>query len=74
MQNGGPDSRNKLRTAPLWGLRTRARLLHDGSASNLVTAIQRHESEARRATFRPIQPISLASHPNFGFAAGIRWG
>ncbi len=47
VQNGGPESRNKLRTPPLWGLRTRGRLLHDGSASDLTTAIQRHDGEAR---------------------------
>jgi CxxC motif-containing protein (DUF1111 family) len=40
VQNGGPETRNKLRTAPLWGLRTRGRLLHDGSASDLTTAIR----------------------------------
>src|SRR5438552_257505 len=32
VQNGGPSTRNKLRTAPLWGLRTRSRLMHDGKA------------------------------------------
>jgi CxxC motif-containing protein (DUF1111 family) len=31
VQNGGQETRNKLRTSPLWGLRTRGRLLHDGS-------------------------------------------
>ena len=49
VQNGGQETRNKLRTAPLWGLRTRSRLLHDGSASDLETAIERHEGEARHA-------------------------
>ena len=47
VQNGGPETRNKLRTVPLWGLRTRGRLLHDGSASDLTTAIRRHDGEAR---------------------------
>lgn len=49
VQNGGQETRNKLRTAPLWGLRTRGRLLHDGSASDLTTAIRRHDGEARFA-------------------------
>jgi CxxC motif-containing protein (DUF1111 family) len=49
VQNGGPETRNKLRTTPLWGLRTRGRLLHDGSASDLTTAIRRHDGEARFA-------------------------
>ena len=47
VQNGGPETRNKLRSSPLWGLRTRGRLLHDGSASDLTTAIRRHDGEAR---------------------------
>jgi CxxC motif-containing protein (DUF1111 family) len=33
-ENGPATSRNKLRTPPLWGVRTRARLMHDGSAPN----------------------------------------
>jgi CxxC motif-containing protein (DUF1111 family) len=52
VQNGGPETRNKLRTTPLWGLRTRGRLLHDGSASDLTTAIRRHDNEARFARDR----------------------
>jgi CxxC motif-containing protein (DUF1111 family) len=47
VQNGGQETRNKLRTSPLWGLRSRGRLLHDGSAPDLATAIRRHEGEAR---------------------------
>ncbi len=52
VQNGGPETRNKLRTTPLWGLRTRGRLLHDGSAANVTTAIRRHEGEAGLAQER----------------------
>lgn len=48
VQNGGQASRNKLRTAPLWGLRTRPRLLHDGSALTLAEAIARHKGESSR--------------------------
>jgi CxxC motif-containing protein (DUF1111 family) len=47
VQNGGQETRNKLRTAPLWGLRTRGRLLHDGSASDVTSAIRRHDGEGR---------------------------
>jgi CxxC motif-containing protein (DUF1111 family) len=32
VQNGPPETANKLRTAPLWGLRTRDRLMHDGES------------------------------------------
>jgi len=37
---------NKMRTAPLWGLRTRNRLMHDGLAFTLQDAIQRHAGQA----------------------------
>ena len=46
VQNGGPSTRNKLRTPPLWGLRTRNRLMHDGQSLNLNGAILRHGGEA----------------------------
>lgn len=46
VQNGGPTTRNKLRTPPLWGVRTRPRLLHDGTAFNFNDAIVRHSGEA----------------------------
>jgi len=35
---------DEFRTAPLWGLGKRLFFLHDGRASNLVTAIQAHQS------------------------------
>jgi CxxC motif-containing protein (DUF1111 family) len=47
IQNGGEITRNKIRTAPLWGLRTRSRLLHDGTALTPSEAILRHDREAR---------------------------
>ncbi len=50
VQNGSPSSRNKIRTAPLWGLRGRSRLLHDGSVLTVNEAIQRHHGEAERVT------------------------
>ena len=36
----------RWRTAPLWGLRARKFFLHDGRASDLVTAIRLHGGEA----------------------------
>lgn len=39
-------TRNKIRTAPLWGLRARPELLHDGSALTVDEAIRRHAGEA----------------------------
>jgi CxxC motif-containing protein (DUF1111 family) len=45
-------ARNKLRTAPLWGLRLRSRLMHDGASVQLSDAIRRHKGEAEAATER----------------------
>jgi CxxC motif-containing protein (DUF1111 family) len=49
VQNGGESTRNKLRTAPLWGLRTRIRLMHDGESLTVDAAIRRHGNQARVA-------------------------
>jgi CxxC motif-containing protein (DUF1111 family) len=46
VQNGPPDTRNKVRTMPLWGLRTRVEYLHDGRAQDLYQAIEGHHKEA----------------------------
>ncbi len=46
VQNGGQSTRNKLRTPPLWGMRTRNRLMHDGDTLNRNEAILRHAGEA----------------------------
>jgi CxxC motif-containing protein (DUF1111 family) len=40
------SSRNKIRTAPLWGVRLRPRLMHDGASLMLRDAILRHRGEA----------------------------
>ena len=45
-QNGPADTLNKVRTMPLWGLRTRTQLLHDGSAGTYAEAIAKHGKEA----------------------------
>jgi CxxC motif-containing protein (DUF1111 family) len=42
VQNGGRGSRNMLRTPPLWGVRTRPELMHDGLSFTFNEAIQRH--------------------------------
>ena len=46
VQNGPADTASKLRTAPLWGLRTRDRLMHDGLSGSREQAILRHKGEA----------------------------
>ena len=45
-------ARNKIRTAPLWGLRLRSRLMHDGNSFQLDDAIRRHKKEAEEANER----------------------
>jgi CxxC motif-containing protein (DUF1111 family) len=44
------SSRNKIRTAPLWGVRLRPRLMHDGASLTLRDAILRHHGEASHAS------------------------
>jgi CxxC motif-containing protein (DUF1111 family) len=44
---GPQDTADKLRTAPLWGLRTRSRYMHDLASLTLQDAIARHRGEAR---------------------------
>jgi CxxC motif-containing protein (DUF1111 family) len=45
-QNGGQGTRNQLRTPPLWGVRTRSRLMHDGTSLTFNDAILRHAGQA----------------------------
>lgn len=47
VQGGPADTINKLRTAPLWGLRTKTRFMHDLKSESLGDAINRHRGEAR---------------------------
>jgi len=42
VQNGGQATRNMVRTPPLWGVRTRPELMHDGLSLTFNEAIQRH--------------------------------
>jgi CxxC motif-containing protein (DUF1111 family) len=46
VQNGPPDTANKMRTPPLWGLRTRDRLMHDLQSYTRNDAILSHGHEA----------------------------
>jgi CxxC motif-containing protein (DUF1111 family) len=46
VQAGPQDTANKLRTAPLWGLRMRPRFMHDLKSLTLENAIERHKGEA----------------------------
>ncbi|HUQ86584.1 MAG TPA: di-heme oxidoredictase family protein [Vicinamibacterales bacterium] len=46
VQNGGQATRNQLRTPPLWGLRSKGRLMHDGESLTRNDAILRHAGQA----------------------------
>jgi len=46
VQNGGQGTRNQMRTAPLWGMRSRDRLMHDGESLTRNEAILRHAGQA----------------------------
>ena len=43
---------NRMRTAPLWGLRTRNRMMHDGTALTPEEAVLRHAGQASGVTTR----------------------
>jgi CxxC motif-containing protein (DUF1111 family) len=46
------NSANKIRTAPLWGVRLHSRLMHDGASVTFTDAITRHRGEASQVTQR----------------------
>ena len=52
VQAGPQDTAAKLRTAPLWGLRMKARFLHDLASMTLEDAIRRPGGEAMRVERR----------------------
>jgi len=58
VQNPPQDTANKLRTVPLWGLRTHPRHMHDLKSLTLEDAIERHGGEAAhvRHRFRALSP------------------
>jgi CxxC motif-containing protein (DUF1111 family) len=52
------NTANKIRTAPLWGVRLHSHLMHDGASVTLLDAILRHGGEAAHVTekFRKLKP------------------
>jgi CxxC motif-containing protein (DUF1111 family) len=46
VQNGGQTTANKLRTPPLWGVRTSARHMHQGQLLTFTETILQHAGEA----------------------------
>jgi CxxC motif-containing protein (DUF1111 family) len=59
VQNGGQSTRNKLRTMPLWGVRTHDRHMHDGASLTFNESILRHAGEATGVT-NTYRGLSLA--------------
>ncbi|HEX8190996.1 MAG TPA: di-heme oxidoredictase family protein [Pyrinomonadaceae bacterium] len=77
-QAGGEATRNMIRTAPLWGVRTRDRLMHDGGSSSapsnsgaqsfaLNEAILRHagQATASRTAYQALNPAQKAQLIHF---------
>jgi CxxC motif-containing protein (DUF1111 family) len=44
------SSANRIRTAPLWGVRQQPMLMHDGASLTFRDAIRRHRREASKVT------------------------
>jgi hypothetical protein len=70
VETSGEATRNMMRTAPLWGVRTRERLMHDGGSSSapsnsgvqsftLNEAILRHagQASASRSAYQALTPL-----------------
>src|ERR1041385_2614191 len=49
VQNAGQASANMMRTAPLWGIRARNRLMHEGLNITIFDSIQLHAGQATTA-------------------------
>ena len=73
VETNGELTRNKMRTAPLWGLRTRDRFMHDGGSASppsnsgaqsftLDEAILRHagQATASRTAYQALTPLQKA--------------
>jgi CxxC motif-containing protein (DUF1111 family) len=63
VQTPPQDTANKLRTATLWGLRTRPRYMHDLRSLTLESAIERHGGEADEV-IRNFKRLSEADRQN----------
>jgi len=63
VQNGGQNTRNQLRTAPLWGIGTRTRFMHDGASLTIGNAIARHGNQAATAKAN-FNALSVADQAN----------
>ena len=64
VQNGGQATRNMVRTAPLWGVRTRSRLMHDGQSLTFNDAILRHAGVGGTQAANNFRNLSPANKAN----------
>jgi CxxC motif-containing protein (DUF1111 family) len=53
----------RMRTAPLWGIRFRNRLLHDGRAGDVAAAIRAHDGQGA-ASRNAFNALSAANQHN----------
>jgi CxxC motif-containing protein (DUF1111 family) len=60
VQNGGAATRTLVRTAALWGLKERDRLMHDGASVTRTDAINRHKNQGQAAA-NAFNALSAAS-------------
>ncbi len=49
VQNAGQSTANQMRTPPLWGIRARNRLMHDGLNITIFDSVQLHAGQATAA-------------------------
>src|SRR5438874_1876165 len=62
------DTANKMRTAALWGMRTRDRLMHDGLSTSRTDAIERHNGEGTDAPKEIRVSLRSAAKPTDHFS------
>jgi CxxC motif-containing protein (DUF1111 family) len=65
------NAQNKLRTAPLWGVRFRNRLMHDGGSTTLRDAILRHREEAYESAHRFDRMSAADQHAILEFLSSL---
>ena len=60
VQNAGQATANQIRTPPLWGIRARNRLMHEGLNVTIFDSIQLHAGQATTArnNFNALTPRS----------------
>ncbi|HEY4066760.1 MAG TPA: di-heme oxidoredictase family protein [Burkholderiaceae bacterium] len=63
----GAAKASEIKTAPLWGLRIRAQLLHDGRAATVNDAVLAHDGEAAaaRERYRQLSPADARALLDF---------